>query len=522
MAVAGHGRCGHGVVRRRPVPHLPAAPRRRDGRSGDRRRRRHDAGRVGDVLRAQSERPGRRHRRPRWRWPDQRAGVCGAAASRRPAHPVLRRRLDGLLRHRGGGAQSEHDRDGARRARPAERGRGRRLASAHAGAAPAAIGVHQHRARRVGRGGHHRRIRCAGGRGSIDDLGHERDRRLARQRRAGAGDDLVLRRRRDRPVPPLLPVPEPGDDPRHGHRAVSHRRRAAADDDAHAPAAEPDDGLRQRRGPGADRGVGGRDCHLGRADLCRTGDVRKCRRHARRRVGLGGVAAVVDAMVLRRRGDRALLPCLPLAAESGDDGGDGDGDLSPERRLDRDESVRRPRRRPPDGVFQRRGGGGSGAGGAGDRPGLVHGVLDAADPRRARDVVAGLAVVRRPRRARQHDVRGVVGGARRPGRRRDPRADLRPHRQHDDDAGPGAADPHPRYGRLVHAGAADWPGRTPDRQCRPAVRADGGALQRHRRQPRHAGRPARGRLRAVSLGERRPVLRRRGRPRDPDACGGPR
>ena len=100
---------------------------------------------------------------------------------------------------------------------------------------------------------------------------------------------------------------------------------------------------------------------------------------------------------------------------------------------------------------------------------------------------SALALVRRPRRAGQHDVRGVVGGARRPGRRRDPRADLRAHRQHDDDPGPGAADAHPRHGRRVHAGAADWPGRTPDRQCRPAVRADRGALQRDRRQPGHAG-----------------------------------
>ena len=88
-----------------------------------------------------------------------------------------------------------------------------------------------------------------------------------------------------------------------------------------------------------------------------------------------------------------------VAAESGDDGGHRDGDLSPERRLDRVEGVRRAGRRPTDGVFQRRGGVGSGAGGAGDRPGLVHGVLDAADPRRAGDVVAGLALVRGPRRA---------------------------------------------------------------------------------------------------------------------------
>ena len=64
---------------------------------------------------------------------------------------------------------------------------------------------------------------------------------------------------------------------------------------------------------------------------------------------------------------------------------------------------------------------------------------------------SALALVRGPRRARQHDVRGVVGGARRPGRRRDPRADLRAHRQHDDDAGPGAADADPRHRRRVDA-----------------------------------------------------------------------
>ena len=161
VAVADDGRCGHGVGRRRPVAHLPAAPRGRDGRAGDRHRRRHDAGRVGDVLRAESERPGRRHRRSGWRRPDERAGVRRAAASRRPARAVLRRRLDRLLRHVGGGPQSEHDRDGARRARAAERGGRRRLASAHAGAAPAAIGVDQRGARRVGRRGDHRRIRRA-------------------------------------------------------------------------------------------------------------------------------------------------------------------------------------------------------------------------------------------------------------------------------------------------------------------------------------------------------------------------
>ncbi len=89
-------------------------------------------------------------------------------------------------------------------------------------------------------------------------------------------------------------------------------------------------------------------------------------------------------------------------------------------------------------------------------------------------------------------------------------------------AGQVRADAHPRHGRHVHAGAADWPGRTPDRQCRPALRADRGALQRDRRQPGHARGPARGGLRAVSIGERRAVLGRRGRARHPGPGGGPR
>ena len=46
---------------------------------------------------------------------------------------------------------------------------------------------------------------------------------------------------------------------------------------------------------------------------------------------------------------------------------------------------------------------GSGAGGAGERAGVVHRVVHAADPRRAGDVVERLAVVRGPRGARQHD-----------------------------------------------------------------------------------------------------------------------
>ena len=64
-------------------------------------------------------------------------------------------------------------------------------------------------ARDLGRRGNRRRIRRPRGRGSLDDVGPERHRGLARQRRTRAGDDVVLRRRRHRPLPPVLPVPEP-------------------------------------------------------------------------------------------------------------------------------------------------------------------------------------------------------------------------------------------------------------------------------------------------------------------------
>ena len=46
----GHCRRRHRVLRA-PLGHVAAPPRRGDGRAGDRHRRRHDAGRVGDVLR---------------------------------------------------------------------------------------------------------------------------------------------------------------------------------------------------------------------------------------------------------------------------------------------------------------------------------------------------------------------------------------------------------------------------------------------------------------------------------------
>ena len=282
-----------------PLGHVAAPPRRRDGRAGDRHRRRHDAGRVGRLLRPESERRGGRHRRSRRRRPDERAGVRRRAASAGPSRAVLRGRLDGLLRHVGRGAQSQHHRHRACRAGAPERIRWRRLASVHAGPATAAIGVDQHGARRGRRRGHHRGIGRRGGGGSLHDLGHERHRRVARQRRLGARDHVVLRGRRDRPVLPLLPAAESRDDARHRHGALPGRSRLTGHPDAHAPAAEPHDDLRQRGRPGARSRVAGRDRHVGRADLRRTRDVPRRRRHPRRRRGVGGIAAALDAVVLR-------------------------------------------------------------------------------------------------------------------------------------------------------------------------------------------------------------------------------
>ena len=85
-----------------------------------------------------------------------------------------------------------------------------------------------------------------------------------------------------------------------------------------------------------------------------------------------GIATALDPVVLRRRRDRPVLPGLPRHAESRDDGRDGDGDVSPGRRLDGLEALYRARRGAADGVVQRRGRLGSGARGAGQRPGVVH------------------------------------------------------------------------------------------------------------------------------------------------------
>ena len=140
---------------------------------------------------------------------------------------------------------------------------------------------------------------------------------------------------------------------------------------------------------------------------------------------------------------------------------------------------------------------------------------DPADPRRAGDVVVDVAVVRRPRGGGQHDERPVMGGARRPLRRGDARADLCAHRQHDDDGRPGPADAHSRDGCRVDARGANRGGRAAHAGRRRALRADGGALQRAGRQPRARRRAARRGLRALPVGERGAVLGRRRGPGDP-------
>ena len=470
----------------------------------------------------ESERPGRRHWRSRWRWPDERAGVRRAAASGGPARAVLRRRLDGLLRHVGGGAQSEHDRHGARRARAAERGR----------AASSRISSRWPRAS----GNRCRSTPCSACRPRWPSSSNRTCRwpRIASMTWGTSGIGASLDSGAPAPAttwyfaegatgPFLLyylfqnPGTTPatvtvrylieGGPPVTTTRTLPPQSRTTifvnGDDPALAVASR------------------GRDCHVGRADLRRTGDVRECRRHARRRVGVGGVAAAVDAVVLRRRRDRARSSSLPLAAESGDDGGDGDGDVSPERRLDGVEGLQRARRGTTDGVVQRRGRVGSGAGGAGDRPGVVHG-----DARRSRSSASarcggrtgrGTKATPRPA-ARRPRVSWAVPEGRDGGATREQTYVLIGNTT----TTPGQV----RLTLIPDTGAASTrdlpiaPGRAADGQRRPALRADRGALQRDRRQPRHAGRPARGGLRAVSLGERRPVLRRRRRPRHPGACGG--
>ena len=115
----------------------------------------------------------------------------------------------------------------------------------------------------------------------------------------GACDHVVLRGRRDGPVLPLLPAAESRDDAGHRHAALPGRRRNTGLADAHAAAAEPHHDPRQRGRPGARPRVAGSDRHVGRADLRRTRDVPRRRRHPRRRRGVGGIGAALDAVVLR-------------------------------------------------------------------------------------------------------------------------------------------------------------------------------------------------------------------------------
>ena len=129
----------------------------------------------------------------------------------------------------------------------------------------------------------------------------------------------------------------------------------------------------------------------------------------------------------------------------------GDGHVSHERRLGGRQDLRRAGGGSHDRVLQRRSRVGPGARRAGDGTGLVPGELDTADRRRARDVVGRrLALVRRTRGARQHDQRRGVGRARRTPRRSGLRPDLRPRRQHHDDAEPGAAHADPGHRRRGH------------------------------------------------------------------------
>ena len=101
----------------------------------------------------------------------------------------------------------------------------------------------------------------------------------------------------------------------------------------------------------------------------------------------------------------------------------------------------------------------------------------------------------------------VVGRARGPRRRSHVRADLRAHRQHVVDRGTGPCDAHPRHRRRVDARPGDCGRSAAHAEHREPLRADGRALQRDRRQPGRARRPAGRGLRAVSLGERHPLLR---------------
>ena len=122
----------------------------------------------------------------------------------------------------------------------------------------------------------------------------------------GAGDDVVLRGRRDRPVPPLLPAAESRDDAGHRHGALPGRRRIAGHHGrarSRRRAARRSSSTRTtRRWPRASLGAivtsdvpifAERAMYLDGGGTLGGG------------VGVGGIAAALDAVVLRRRRDRA-------------------------------------------------------------------------------------------------------------------------------------------------------------------------------------------------------------------------
>ena len=136
--------------------------------------------------------------------------------------------------------------------------------------------------------------------------------------------------------------------------------------------------------------------------------------------------------------------------------------------------------------------------------------LDAADPRRARDVVARRGPGTKATPRRQHDERRVVGRPRRP-----PRRSRRATRPTCSSATRPRRAGQVRLTLIPDTGVAstrELPIAAGERltvNVGNAVRADRGALQRHRRQPRATPGAARRGLRAVSIGERRAVLGRR-------------
>ena len=196
----------------------------------------------------------------------------------------------------------------------------------------------------------------AGRGGSLHDLGHERHRCVTRQRRAGARRPRGTSRkarparsssttcsqnpRRRRP-PSRVATWSRADHRSPGH--VPSRRRAARRSSSTRTT---------RRSPR----VAGIDHHVGRADLRR---ARRCT----------STAAARSAAARRRPastqlstqwyfGEGATGPFFQAflaMLNPGTHGRDGDGDVSPGRRLDRLEGLYRARRGAAHGVVQRRG-----------------------------------------------------------------------------------------------------------------------------------------------------------------------